>query len=110
MPGTAAAAGKIANPNLAGTTVTMDDNYTVIANFVINQYTVTASADVNGFVVPSGTITKNYDANQIFTATPLTGYAVNKWFVDGGTPLNEIKNGIRLGTRPPPHQRIIINI
>ena len=82
--GTAVTAGKVANPNAATTTVLMDANYTVQANFAINQYTITASAGPNGTISPSGTIIKDYNSSQLFTATPATGYDVNEWKVDGG--------------------------
>jgi hypothetical protein len=63
----------------------MDANYTVQANFAINQYTITASAGANGSISPSGTFDVNYGSSQLFTATPNTGYDVNTWSLDGNT-------------------------
>jgi hypothetical protein len=87
--GTGVTAGKVTNPNSAGTTITMDANYAVQANFAINQYTIIASAGPGGNISPAGDVTKNYGSNQMFTATPDTGYTVDKWTVDG----NEVQTG-----------------
>ena len=81
--GTGVDAGKVAYPNLASTTITMDSNYTAIANFAIDQYTITASAGNNGGIVPSGMMVVNYGESQDFNAVPDTGYEVDKWSVDG---------------------------
>ncbi len=83
--GTAVTAGKVASPTSAGTTVLMDANYTVQANFGINQYSITATAGANGSISPSGTFSKDYGSSQLFTATPAAGYDVDTWFVDGGS-------------------------
>lgn len=80
--GSGVMAGKVANPNSAGTTITMDSDYTVVANFAINQYLITASAGGNGSIAPSGGIIKDYGSSQLFTATPDAGYEVDKWSVD----------------------------
>jgi hypothetical protein len=58
-------------------------NHTVNVTFRIKTFTITASADVNGTISPSGTFNVNYNSNQQFTATPNTGYDVNQWKVDG---------------------------
>jgi hypothetical protein len=46
------------------------------------NYTITASADADGTIAPSGTITENYGSSQVFTATPHSGYEVDKWYLD----------------------------
>jgi exo-poly-alpha-galacturonosidase len=81
--GTAVTSGKVSDPFTTATKVIMDGNYTVQANFAINQYTITATADANGSISPSGTIVKNAGESQIFIATPNTGYTVDTWLVDG---------------------------
>jgi len=58
-------------------------NIAVTAGFAIDQYTVTGTAGANGSIDPTGDITKDYGSSQLFTATPTTGYAVDKWQVDG---------------------------
>ncbi len=66
------------------TTITMNNNKTVTAAFIIQTFTITASAGANGSISPSGAIVKNYGTSQLFTATASTGYEVDKWSVDGG--------------------------
>jgi hypothetical protein len=66
------------------TTITMNNNKTVTATFIIQTFTITASAGANGSISPSGAIVKNYGTSQQFTATASTGYEVDKWSVDGG--------------------------
>ena len=80
--GTGVTAGKVNNPNAASTTIAMDGNYTVVANFAINQYTITASAGAHGSISPSGTFSRDYGSSQLFTATPSAGYEVDTWSLD----------------------------
>jgi subtilisin family serine protease len=87
--GSAVTAGKVADANSAGTTVTMDANYAVQANFGITQFIIHASAGDNGSISPDGDITKDYGSSQQFTASPNTGYEVNEWTVDG----NSVQSG-----------------
>ena len=82
--GTGVTAGKVADANSAGTTVTMDANYTVQANFGITQFTIHASAGANGMVEPTSVVV-NYGSNQYFNAIPNIGYEVNEWFLDGNS-------------------------
>ncbi|MBA4312453.1 MAG: hypothetical protein C0417_07465 [Chlorobiaceae bacterium] len=58
-------------------------NHTIHAQFLINSYTIIASAGPNGSITPSGTIHKNYGESQQFVATPNYGYHVDSLFVDG---------------------------
>jgi hypothetical protein len=53
--GTAVTSGKVANPSAASTTMTMDADYTLVANFAINQYSLTVTSDGNGSTTGSGT-------------------------------------------------------
>jgi len=62
-------------------------DHTISVTFAINTYTITASADSNGSISPSGNIIVNYDSNQTFTITPDTGYIINQVIVDG-SPVN----------------------
>ncbi|MGB8226977.1 MAG: hypothetical protein WCE45_08990, partial [Sedimentisphaerales bacterium] len=52
--GTAVTAGKVANANAASTTVTMDSNYTVTANFAYNQVSLITTATAGGTVTTPG--------------------------------------------------------
>jgi len=79
----------IADSNAAVTTITMDANYAIQANFSINQYPVTATSGPNGSIDPQGTIVVNYGDNLCFTAAPNTCYEVNEWYLDG----NNVQTG-----------------
>jgi lysophospholipase L1-like esterase len=72
--GTAVAAGKLAEPNLPVTTVTMDANYTVVANFAIDQRMLTCSSTVGGSVTSPGEGIFQYDngteVNLVASANP----------------------------------------
>jgi hypothetical protein len=57
--------------------------HTINASFTLNVYTITASADVNGSITPSGTITVNKGASQTYTITPAAGHQVRSVIVDG---------------------------
>jgi len=87
--GSAVTAGKVANPNSSSTTVLMDANYVVQANFAITQYTITASSGPNGLINPSGAILINYGASQDYNAIPNEGYEIDEWFLDG----NSVQSG-----------------
>ena len=52
--GTAVTAGKVASPSSASTTVTMDANYTLQANFALDQRTLTTSSTAGGSVTTPG--------------------------------------------------------
>ena len=58
-------------------------NHTIYASFTLDNYTITATADVNGSITPSGTITVNHGATQAFTITPNGGFTVRSVIVDG---------------------------
>ena len=60
-------------------------NHTISATFVINAYTITASAGANGSISPSGAVAVNHGANQTFTVTPNTGYHIEDVKVDGSS-------------------------
>jgi hypothetical protein len=84
--GTAVDAGKVADPGAADTTVILDDDYTLRANFAadsVEQYTISVSAGPNGSVSPTGTIIRDYGADQTFVALPDVAYEVDRWYLDG---------------------------
>jgi hypothetical protein len=62
---------------------TITATHTVHVTFKIMTYTVTASYGTNGTVDPTGAMTKDYGSSQLFTASPATGYEVDKWTLDG---------------------------
>ena len=59
--------------------------HTISATFTVDVYTVTASADVNGSITPSGTTTVNRAASQTYTISPNQGYQVLNVIVDGAS-------------------------
>jgi len=60
-------------------------NHTISATFAINVYTITASADANGTISPSGAVSVNHGSNQSFSITPNTGYHVADVLVNGSS-------------------------
>jgi hypothetical protein len=58
-------------------------NHSIRVTFLINLYTITASAGANGSIDPSGTATVIYGGSQSFNFTPATGYHVDSLIVDG---------------------------
>ena len=77
-----------ANANAASTNCTIFQNSTVIANYVINQYTLTAVyGDVAGGT-PSGDTssrTANYGTTYSVTRRTYTGYTFTNWQVNSGS-------------------------
>jgi MinD-like ATPase involved in chromosome partitioning or flagellar assembly len=65
------------------TNVTAD--HTLQALFAPNTYTVTASADQNGTITPSGAVSVTHGSNCAFTITPNPGYHVADVLVDGSS-------------------------
>ena len=72
--GSGVTAGKVANPGSASTTITMDDNYSVQANFAIDTFTVNYAAGLNGHLTGDTAQVIDYgsDATAII-AVPDTG-------------------------------------
>ncbi len=56
-----------------------------MARLSIQQNVITASAEPNGSISPSGAVSVNYGADQTFTITPDTGYHVADVLVDGSS-------------------------
>ena len=65
--------------------------HTISATFSAITHTITASAGANGAISPSGVVTVNQGANQTFTITAATGYAVSTLTVDGTNVAAAIK-------------------
>ncbi len=74
----------VLQPPSAGYTFTdVVANHTISVAFAIDQFTITASAGTNGSISPSGTVTLDYNASQIFTFTPAANHHVDSLIVDG---------------------------
>jgi subtilisin family serine protease/predicted pyridoxine 5'-phosphate oxidase superfamily flavin-nucleotide-binding protein len=81
--GTAFDAGKIASSTSAATTVLMDADYTVIANFARNEYTLTVNTVGSGSVTKSpNQATYHYGDVVQLTANSAAGWSFGTW--DGG--------------------------
>jgi len=82
--------GDVANPNSASTTVTMNGNKTVTANFeVISQYSLTMAVNPVGGGTTNPSIGNNeYDENTLvyISATPATNYRFVNWTGDVEDP------------------------
>jgi hypothetical protein len=78
--------GTIEDVYAAETTITMDGNYSIIANFV-KQYNLTTSSIAGGSVIEPGEGVFTYDEGTVvdLIATPGEGYRFVEWFGDVGT-------------------------
>ena len=65
------------------TFVNVTADHTIRAVFHMNQYTITASAGLNGTISPNGVVNVNHGATQVFTIAPASGYHVDSLLVDG---------------------------
>jgi hypothetical protein len=63
--------------------LTIDGNKAVTATFVINQYTITASAGVGGSISPFGITIVDYGGSQLYTITPNLGYHIVDVLING---------------------------
>lgn len=78
--GTAVDAGKVAAPDSASTTVTIDSDYTLVANFAIDQHNLTTSSNSGGSVTTPGEGTYAYD--QGASASVVAAASANYHFVN----------------------------
>jgi hypothetical protein len=82
--------GTIANVNAASTTITMNSNYSITANFALippGQYSLTISSTAGGWVSTPGEGTFTYNAGTVvnLVATPLGGYRFVNWTAPAGS-------------------------
>ena len=84
-----------------GTPVSSDSQYifpvtanrTLVANFQMKTYTISATAGLNGSINPSGTQTVNHGGSQTFTITPNPGYAIDQVLVNGANNAGAVSSG-----------------
>jgi hypothetical protein len=81
----------IANVNAATTTITMNGDYSITANFV-KQYDLTTSSTVGGSVTTPGEGTYTYDAGKVvnLVATPDPGYHFVNWTGSNVTTIADV--------------------
>jgi len=63
--------------------LTMNDNYSVVAHFGFNGSIITASAGANGSLSPAGSVGVPTGASPTFLITPATWYGISSVQVDG---------------------------
>ena len=85
--------GTIANVNAASTTITMNSNYSITANFAMIppvQYSLTTSSTAGGSVATpgEGTFARDADTAVTLVASPNGGYQFVSWVGDVGTVAN----------------------
>jgi hypothetical protein len=59
-------------------------NHTILVKFVINRYTITATAGPHGSITPSGAVSVVHGSALAFAIVADPGYHVDSVFVDGG--------------------------
>ena len=75
--------GKSMDPMTSYTFNSVTLDHTISVSFTLDVYTITAAADVNGSITPSGTQTMNKGDSQTYMITPSAGYQVRSVIVDG---------------------------
>ena len=78
--------GDVADANAASTTVTMDGDKTVTANFTAIEYTLTIVSENGTVVKDPDQSTYHYGDVVTLTATPGSGYIFNNWIGDVAEP------------------------
>jgi hypothetical protein len=58
-------------------------NHEIFATFKPIMFTITATADPNGYITPSGAVLVPYGASQTFNTNPKPGYELDKVWIDG---------------------------
>ncbi len=74
--------GSVVSSN-ASYTFSVSTNRTLVANFTINSYTITATADPSNGGTVAGTGTYTHGQNCTLTATASTGYTFTNWTENG---------------------------
>jgi len=80
--GTAVDAGKVDDPSSSSTSLTVDGDYTLVANFAIDvviQYTVTVNSTAGGSTDQDGIHTVNHGDTLVINPTPNTGFNFTGW-------------------------------
>ena len=83
--GTAVTAGKVADASSANTTATMDADYTLQANFAIDQHSLTVTSDGNGSATGSGTY--DWGSTVPVVATPNANHHFLNWTKTGSVTI-----------------------
>jgi len=73
----------IADPKARHTTITMKNDYEIVAVFEEITYIITATADEGGSIAPEGEFEVSFRTDQTFTITPDPCYEIADVIVDG---------------------------
>ena len=68
----------------------VDADHTIAATFSLKTYTITATADGNGSISPSGSVIVTHGNDQTFTITPDAGNSIADVLVDGTSVGNSV--------------------
>ena len=71
--------GSVASYNFANVSA----NHIITATFILNSYTISASAGAGGSITPVGVTTLNYGTGQSYVIVAATGYGISDVKVDG---------------------------
>ena len=82
--------------------ITMNSNKNVTANFSISTFAISASASTGGNISPTGVTNVTYGNNQLYTFTPDSGYLVTSVVVDG-TPVTPVPASYTFSTVTAAH-------
>jgi hypothetical protein len=72
----------VASTTSPTTIATINGTGTLTANFELIAFTITASANANGNISPSGSVGVSYGGSQSFIITPNSGYHIDSVLVD----------------------------
>lgn len=74
----------VAQATVDAALVTLNAAVATFSSGIVSPH-ITASADANGTITPTGAVTVSFGGSQLFTITPARGYSVNKVLVDGSS-------------------------
>ncbi|MCL2434918.1 MAG: M6 family metalloprotease domain-containing protein [Lentimicrobiaceae bacterium] len=74
----------------------------------VPTYTITASAEDNGTITPSGNITVNEGESQTFTFAPQQGFCIDQVLIDGENNPEAVENGYYTFTNVTDDHTIVV--
>ena len=84
----------ITNLNLPETSVFMDRDRNITANFIVNSYDLNLSTNEGGNVSGGGSFT--FDSHSTILATPSTGYSFTGWVGEGVDNPNALSTSVHM--------------
>ena len=77
--------GGIVAPTTSYSFTNVSSGHSILANFIPNTYTITASAGDNGSISPVGQLSLEHGLSQTFTIAAAPGYSIADVLVDGAS-------------------------